>query len=86
MIQLDVPLVDGFVPVPEQIAQDPLVHRGHVLDLIFAVELVDLAEDQVVDPAHLRRDDLRRLPGGRHRRAAGVDFVTHDGPSFELLG
>ena len=68
-----------------EIFHDPPMHGRALFQPVCPGERVDLAEDEVVYPADLGRDDLRRLPGGRYRRAAGVDFVTHDGSSFELL-
>ena len=74
----------GSFFVPVEVAHDPVVHGGHVVHVVLPVELVDLAEDQVVHPAHLCRDDLRRLPWGV---AAGlfVAFIVHNGFPFELF-
>ena len=41
-------------------------------------------QDQVVDPAHLRRDDLRRLPWGVAAGLLGA-FIVHNGFPFELF-
>ena len=61
------------------------MHGGGLLHVIFAGKLVDLAEDQVVHPADLRRDDLWAFPRGIGVIAALVfGFVTHHG--FVLHG
>ena len=78
-LPLDVPLEHGCVPVAVKILNDPPVHGGGLLHAVFAGKLVDLAEDQVVHPADLCRDDLRAFPG-RVRAFAAIDFdfVTHN--------
>ena len=84
-LPLNVPLEHGGVPVAVEIPNDPPVHGGGLLHVIFAGKLVDLAEDQVVYPADLRRDDLWAFPRGIGVIAALVfGFVTHHG--FVLHG
>ena len=53
------------------------MHGSHGLHAIGAGDLADLAEDEVVHPAQLGRDDLRHLPRRRDRSAARLDFFTH---------
>ena len=78
-LPLDVPLKYGCVPVAVKILNDPPVHGGGLLHAVFAGKLVDLAEDQVVHPADLCRDDLRAFPGRvRAFAALDFDFVTHN--------
>ena len=62
---LDVPLEYGGVGVPVEVLHDPAVHGGHGLHAIGAGDLAYLAENKVVHPAQLGRDDLRRLPRRR---------------------
>ena len=84
-LPLDVPLEHGRVPVAVEIPNDPPVHGGGLLHAVFAGKLVDLAEDQVIHPADLCRDDLRAFPGRVCAFAAlDFDFVTHNG--FVLHG
>ena len=82
-LPLNVPLEHGGVPMAVEIPNDPPVHGGGLLHVIFAGKLVDLAEDQVVHPADLGRDDLRPLPGRIPVVSAFVlFFVTHTIGSF----
>ena len=64
-LPLDVPLEHWGLGVPVKILHDPAVHGGHGLHAIGAGDLAYLAENKVVHPAQLGRDDLRRLPRRR---------------------
>ena len=82
-LPLNVPLEHLLLPVPVKIPDDPTVHRGGLFHTVGAGKLVDLAEDQVVHPADLGRDDLRLLPGRIPVVSAFVlFFVTHTIGSF----
>ena len=63
--------------VPVKILHDPAVHGGHGLHAIGAGNLADLAENKVVHPAQLGRDDLRRLPRRRDGGAGGFKGLVH---------
>ena len=82
-LPLNVPLEHLLLPVAVEILDDPPVHRGGLLHAVGTSKLVDLAEDQVVHPADLSRDDLRPLPGRIPVVSAFVlFFVTHTIGSF----
>ena len=62
-IPLDVPLEDRLTLMGVEIFHDPPMHGRALFQPVCPGERVDLAEDEVVYPADLGRDDLRRLPG-----------------------
>ena len=63
--------------VPVKILHDPAVHGGHGFHAIGAGDQADLAENKVVHPAQLGRDDLRRLPRRRDGGAGGFKGLVH---------
>ena len=76
-LPLDVPLEYGGVGVPVEVLHDPAVHGGHGLHAIGAGDLAYLAENKVVHPAQLGRDDLRCLPRRRDGGAGGFKGLVH---------
>lgn len=76
-LPLDVPLEHRSVQVAVEVFNDPPMHGGGLLHTVGAGKLVDLAEDQVVHPADLGRDDLRAFPRGIGVIAALVLVSSH---------